>query len=281
MTEFTQVQALYNLNFTSAMIAESILELFQRRHSSEGAMEEWKKMEAILLGNCCQQSSIDADSSKIHPRQIKPNEDHQKHIAEGLMAFVAPDDMSAAPTMVENKVVLSELEQNMLKEGELRNNGMDSEIPSLQSFRMLDAGRVQRHRLNKRLWSLRRQSSDFDSSLYNSSSSGPNNSASSGNSNSSSSSASRLAQNFRASSALSTALSSAMLTVSAPVSKAPEKPFDEAYTDLLKRLGSESGAPPTTIQFREAPGFRKSNPKLAMLKSQRSITTVIEEVSTG
>ena len=267
--------------FVLAMIAESILELFQRRHSSEGAMEEWKKMELILLGNCCQQNATDNESSKLHPRQAKTSEDHQKHIAEGLMAIVASDDMSVAPNMVENKVKLSELEQNMLKEDELRNKGDTGKAPSLQSFRMLDAGQVQRRRLNKRLWSLRRQSSDFDSSLYNSSSAGTNNSASSGNSSSSSNSGSRLAQNFAASSALSTALSSAMLTVSAPVSKAPEKPFDEAYTDLIKRLGSESGAPPTNIQFREAPGFRKTNPKLSMLKSQRSITTVIEEVSTG
>ena len=242
-------------------------------------MEEWKKMEAILLGNCCQQNATDIESFKQHHLQTKNSDEHQKHIAEGLMALVASDDMSAAPTMVENKLVLSELQQNMLKEDELRNNGMANELSSLQSCRMLDAGRVQRHRLNKRLWSLRRQSSDFDSSLYNSSSFAGCNSASSGNSNSSSSSGSRLAQNFRASSALSTALSSAMLTVSAPVSKAPEKPFDEAYTDLLKRLGSESGAPPTAISFREAPGFRKPNPKIAMLKSQRSITTVIEEVS--
>ena len=276
-----KVEYSHSWNCVSAIIAESILELFQRRHSSDGAMEEWKKMEAILLGNCCQQNVTDIESSKQHHLQIKASDDHQKHIAEGLMAIVAPDDMSVAPNMVENKVVLSELEQNMLKENELRNNGMPNEMPALQSCRMLDAGRVQRHRLNKRLWSLRRQSSDFDSSLYNSSSMGTSNSASSGNSSNSSTSGSRLVQNFRASSALSTALSSAMLTVSAPVSKAPEKPFDEAYTDLLKRLGSESGAPPTSIQFREAPGFRKSNPKLALLKNQRSITTVIEEVSTG
>ena len=267
-----------------ALLADSILELFQRRHSSEGAMEEWKKMESILMGNCCQQNEDGVETSKLNPYQHKNTENHQPHIAEGLIANVTSDDISMAPNMVENKVLMSELEQNMLKEDELKNRqDEDKLLPSLQSFRMLDAGRVQRRRLNKRLWSLRRQSSDFDSSLYNSSSAGNSNSASSGPSSSSSSSTSaqKLHNNYAASSALSTALSSAMLTVSAPVSKTPEKPFDEAYTDLLERFGDESRTPPALFPVRTIPNFRKTNPKMAMLKNQRSITTVIEEVSTG
>lgn len=245
-------------------------------------MEEWKKIEAILMSNCCQQIEDGVDTSKLNSNQHKNTENHQAHIAEGLMAIV--DDISMAPNMVENKVVMSELEQNMLKEDELTNREDGHKIlPSLQNIRMIDAGRVQRRRLNKRLWSLRRQSSDFDSSYYNSSSAGNSNSASSGPSSSSSSSASgaKLPHNYAASSALSTALSSAMLAVSAPVSKTPEKPFDEAYTDLLERFGDESRTPPALFPVREIPNFRKPNHKMAMLKNQRSITTVIEEVSTG
>ena len=89
--------------------------------------------------------------------------------------------------MVENKLITSEFEQNMLKEEELK---CKNELPPVQTFQTLNAERVQRHRLNKRLWSLRRQSSEFESSLYNSSSCGsassdPSNGSSSSNSTSS------------------------------------------------------------------------------------------------
>lgn len=270
--------------FSTALIADSILELFQRRHSSDIAMEEWKKMEAILLGNCCQQNECGQDQENVQTCQNKDSEIHQKHIADGLMAIVTSDDISIATNMVENKLIMSELEQNMLKEEELKIKDDPKEDDSpMQSCRMLDAGRAQRHRLNKRLWSLRRQSSDIDSSIFNSSSGGNSNSTSTvpSSSSSSSTSAAKLYNNFGTSSALSKALSSAMLTVSAPVSKTPEKPFDLAYTDLLMRLEKEERAQTTSKFVRETPNFRKPNHKLGMLKNQRSITTVIEEVSTG
>ena len=273
---------IHDYYFPTALIADSILELFQRRHSSDIAMEEWKKMEAILLGNCCQQNESGQDQENVQTCQNKNSEIHQKHIADGLMAIVTSDDISIATNMVENKLIISELEQNMLKEEELKIQDNQKENP-MQSCRMLDAGRAQRHRLNKRLWSLRRQSSDIDSSIFNSSSGGNSNSTSTvpSSSSSSSTSAAKLYNHFGTSSALSKALSSAMLTVSAPVSKTPEKPFDLAYTDLLMRLEKEEKAQTTSKLVRETPNFRKPNHKLGMLKNQRSITTVIEEVSTG
>ena len=259
-------------------MADSILELFQRRHSSDFAMEEWKKIEAILPLNCFKQLKESNEHSNPLSYQGRNTENHKYCIADDLMvAMVASDDMSMATNMVENKLITSEFEQNMLKEEELK---CKNELPPVQTFQKLNAERIQRHRLNKRLWSLRRQSSEFESSLYNSSSCG---SASSDPSNgsSSSNSTSRLGNNVGISSALSAALSSAMLTVSAPVSKTPEKPVDATYTDLMYRLENESGISSAALQARKVPSFRKSNTKIGMLKNHRSITTVIEEVSSG
>ena len=238
-------------------------------------MKEWMELESALLGNVAlYQPDENGTEHPLHSQETKNNEEERLRV-ENLMALIAPDDISIAANMVENKLVMSEFQQNMLKEQELNNKDEQSGMVALQGSQLLNAESVRRQRLSNRLWSLRRQSSDWDSSGFNSSCGMTNNSESSGHTPSSGgSSSSTSKQHLRSSpgtfgiSASAAALSSAMLTVSAAVSKTPENFFDAA--DIKKRS-----------EMREIPIFRQATARAPKLKNQRTITTVIEEVSSS
>ena len=264
-------------------------------------MKEWLQMETAFMENLhlCQENR-NIPSLANYVQQAKNNEHgDDNNIVDNFMAIVASDDVSIATNMVENKVVMSELEQNMLKEQEIKNtNKNDSghvfSPTNLQSCRILDAGRVRRHRLNNRLWSLRRQSSDLESLPYSSSSVATSSTGISSGAmgcsssiGSSSSVASKLLSNFGACSSSSSgifgmsasaaALSSAMLTVSAPVSRTPDKLIGAASDN--DTITATDNSNKTTLEIREIPVFRKNTAKTPKLRNQRSITTVIEEAS--
>ena len=198
-------------------LPKSWIDIYHRRFSSPAAMMEWQKLEALLFADEAGQQAPNPVVSAAPRPLLSPQ-----------------DDASMAPNMVENRLVVSEYEQNLLKAKEELSFQCPAEVPPKQL----------RH------WNhLPRQTSEVDSMCYSSSDRTSSGTSSSGASLPPLSMSALMAgpNNMLGISASAAALSAAMLTASATVNPKECKP-----------------------RYRHHP---------AGIRYQRSITTVIEEVS--